>query len=391
MHVLMVTNTVAPDVVGGLERYVRDLSAKLVARGVTTRVLAKQMHGLPTREVGEDGVEILRYRVPPKSDPFFALRYPLVAIRTVLSESSPKHRRVIHVHFAVPGAVLAFTRRPYLSTFHAPVYRELLSERQKSYFLPRAVQPLAVGGLRAAEKLLVRRARRIVVLSDFIRRELEELDSDAAQRAVLLPGGIDRDRFVPGSVPHDPWADEGQPLLFCARRLTPRTGVPQLLEAMRDVLKALPRARLVIAGDGDMAGALDETIARLGLEPSVRRLGRIRDDEIVDWYRRSDLVVLPTQELEGFGLATAEALACGTPVLGTPVGATPELLSSLDQDLISADASPEALAAGIVHLARDPRRLSAIGAKARGATVAFGWDRIVDRYLELYEDLGRET
>jgi glycosyltransferase involved in cell wall biosynthesis len=176
-------------------------------------------------------------------------------------------------------------------------------------------------------------------------------------------------------------------MLFCARRLTPRTGVRELLDAMPEVLRALPDARLAIAGEGDMAGALDETIARRGLAASVRRLGRVADGELVDWYRRADLVVLPTQELEGFGLATAEALACGTPVLGTPVGATPELLRALDPALISADASPDAIAAGIVSLARDRRRLDAVAAKAREATVAYGWDRVIERYLELYDEL----
>src|SRR5207249_11624167 len=59
-------------------------------------------------------------------------------------------------------------------------------------------------------------------------------------------------------------------------------------------------------------------------------LGFIPDETLPSYYHAADVFVLPTRELEGFGLVTVEALACGTPVLGTPVGATPEVLSGLE-------------------------------------------------------------
>ena len=70
--------------------------------------------------------------------------------------------------------------------------------------------------------------------------------------------------------------------------------------------------------------------AQLGLDKHVTFLGFVPDADLPRYYQAADVFVLPTRELEGFGLVTAEALACGTPVLGTPVGATPELLEPLD-------------------------------------------------------------
>ena len=73
----------------------------------------------------------------------------------------------------------------------------------------------------------------------------------------------------------------------------------------------------------------------------------MEESELRDWYRAADLVVLPTVAYEGFGMVTAEALATGTPVVGTPVGATPELLEPLDPRLVAAGSDPDALAAAI--------------------------------------------
>src|SRR3989475_12274177 len=93
--------------------------------------------------------------------------------------------------------------------------------------------------------------------------------------------------------------------------------------------------------------------------------------------------VLPTRELEGFGLVTVEALACGTPVLGTPVGAPPELLDPLDPRLVFPSATPEAIGERLVEfldrLEHDPGATARLRQAARAhAERHYGWDRTVE-------------
>src|SRR5207249_11052699 len=78
-------------------------------------------------------------------------------------------------------------------------------------------------------------------------------------------------------------------------------------------------------------------------------LGFIPDETLPSYYHAADVFVLPTRELEGFGLVTVEALACGTPVLGTPVGATPEVLSGLDASLVFRGISAEIMAEDLLR------------------------------------------
>jgi glycosyltransferase involved in cell wall biosynthesis len=383
----MVTNNAIVDKVGGLERYVADLAAALVRRGVTVRVVAKRWNDeAPDHDEQPDGVIVERYRVPNKRNPLYALLYAGYVAAGVGARTRGRGR-IIHAHMGLPALPLALTGRPYLLTFHAPVWRELLRERQGSYRLPAPAQRLAIRTLRGIESRAARGATETVVLSEFMRAELGLLDARAGETAHVIAGGVDTHRFRPGSA-RTRVCDGGMEL-FTARRLTPRTGLDELVRAMPAIRVAFPQVHLDIAGVGAMEDNLRWLIDVLDLRDAVHLLGRISDEDLIERYRRADLVVMPTRELEGFGLTTAEALACGAAVVGTPAGATPELLQSLDPGLISDDVTADGLSRAINSLLADPGRLALIRSRARARVApAMSWDTIADRYLEIYERVG---
>jgi glycosyltransferase involved in cell wall biosynthesis len=169
-----------------------------------------------------------------------------------------------------------------------------------------------------------------------------------ADRSIeVVPLGVDLDRFAFEGDPRrtrqalDLPVD--RPILLCVRRLVPRMGLERLLDAMAEVRHARPDVLLLIAGSGFLADALAERIRQRGLEGQVRMLGYVSEAELPGLYRTADLCVMPSIALEGFGLSTIEALSCGTPVLGTRVGATPEVLEPISPDLLCREASVEAL------------------------------------------------
>ena len=238
-----------------------------------------------------------------------------------------------------------------MSVFHASALRELRFLRSQLPFgLERLrTYPLALP-LTCFERLAARRAASgIVALSEFSRSLLREDHGRAGERARILPAGIDLDRFSPAdgvaAARTRLGVDPDAPLLVTVRRLEPRMGVEQLLRAVQRL--ADRRLTLVVVGRGRLDAALRSLSAELGLEREVRFVGSVPDDELGDWYRAADLFVLPTAAYEGFGMVTAEALASGTPVVGTPVGATPELLAPLDPRLVARGTDADALADAI--------------------------------------------
>ncbi len=101
---------------------------------------------------------------------------------------------------------------------------------------------------------------------------------------------------------------------------------------------------LLIGGEGQLRPRLEELIHSKGLQDEVQLLGFVPEDQLAKYYQASDLVVMPTLQLEGFGLVTVEALACGTSVMGTPVGAIPEVLRTVDPLFVTEGTDGEALA-----------------------------------------------
>jgi glycosyltransferase involved in cell wall biosynthesis len=190
-----------------------------------------------------------------------------------------------------------------------------------------------------------------MVLSRYMADKVKALYGVSESRLVVNPGGVDLAGFRP---PVDRPAlknalrlPEGRLHLLTIRNLESRMGLDNLLSAMVYLNAERLPVHLVLGGDGPDRPRLAALVAKLGLQASVTITGFVPAERLVDYYGAADFFVLPTRRLEGFGLVTPEALACGTPVLGTPVGGTREILSRFDSGFLFSGTAPEAIAAGI--------------------------------------------
>jgi glycosyltransferase involved in cell wall biosynthesis len=390
MKILMVTNVVAPDKLGGLERYVRELAATLVRKGHDVTTLSKRT-GLeqPSAQTGDDGVRLLRFSTPPKSDPLFVAKYPVSVARSVRRTILGVDYDVLHGHYPISMLPVLTTRIPYLYTFHAPVHKEVVGERQGEYRAPGPVSDATVRVMKAIERRVLERATTVVTLSDFVGAEMRTITRPGSTNWKKIPGGLQTDYFTPRAGVRPP-IDVGRPLIVTARRLVERTGVELLVAAMTEILGAHPSARLVITGDGPRRGSIDKQLVDLGLTHSVHLLGRVSDEDLLTWYRTADLVVTPTLHLEGFGLSTAEAMSCGTPVVVTPVGANPEVVAGLGERFVARSTDPHDIAAAVIDVLGDPALVAAKRTETRSLVhPRFDWNQVADAYLAAYNELPR--
>jgi glycosyltransferase involved in cell wall biosynthesis len=171
-------------------------------------------------------------------------------------------------------------------------------------------------------------------------------------------------------------------VVLTVRNLEARMGLDTLLHAMVRARATVPDALLVVGGEGSLREPLTRLAGALHLGDGVRLVGRIPEATLAAHYQAADLFVLPTRALEGFGLVAAEALACGTPVLGTAVGAIPEVLEGLGDDwLVPHDAAAlgAALGGALVRCRRDADGWEALRRRCRAhALTRLSWDAATD-------------
>jgi len=225
----------------------------------------------------------------------------------------------------------------------------------------------------------------IVCVADYIADVLRAYGVPESRLAVVH-SGIDPSRFDVEPLPRSALgAPEGVPLLGNVAALVGHKDHANLLAAMPLLLRELPDLRLVIVGEGELRAQLEAQIAHLGLGGAVTLLG-YRDD-VPRILRALDAFVLSSR-MEGFGGVCSEAMACGLPVVSTAAGGMPETVIHEQTGLLAPTRDPEALAAAVVRLFREPdlaRRLAANG--KRQAIDRFSHHRMVEGNLAVYAEV----
>ncbi len=238
-----------------------------------------------------------------------------------------------------------------------------------------------------AERHVIRRANQYLTLSAFMADRLAELHKIPRAKIHTVPGGVDLEHFSPAETRSQirkrlGWK-QGVPTLISVRNLRPRMGLNNLLEAVALVLPRVPDLRVVLVGHGPLREELLRSCRKLGLAEIVEFAGFVDDAELPDMYRAANLAVVPTAALEGFGLVILEALACGTPVVATPVGGIPEILTGLDGQLMSSGTKAADIAATLLLWLLDEQRRAAVAARSRTYVEShFTWHRFAAGIVE---------
>ncbi|MEK7607100.1 MAG: glycosyltransferase family 4 protein [Patescibacteria group bacterium] len=425
MKILVVSQRWYPDTFGGSEHVAAEQSRRLAALGHEVTVLTEYVNEvLPPEEYpslqpsstrgegeklisspqgGEGGVRgkgslrIIRYGRPAQ---FRKWGSSVVDIRVLpplarkLHAETPFDRALAHHPFPAYGFFRAGLKIPTLYMFHASTASEAEVEgvRRKFHGIASLARPLISWGFihaaRFVEGRALAQASRIAVLSDFSAKILRETYPKTAAKIVRIPCGIDHESFARAEKPAAKTRlglPAGKPLLLTVRRLTARMGLHELLYAALRLREQFPEAHLFIIGEGPLRDSLSNEISQLGLKNYVTLVGTVPLADLPLYYQAADLFVLPTAAFEGLGMSTLEALACGTPVVGTPVGATPEILRELDVKLLTKDATAEAIADGIARFfSLPPSEHLELGRRARALVLAkYDWEKAIEKLEEV--------
>jgi len=205
----------------------------------------------------------------------------------------------------------------------------------------------------------------------------------------VIPIGIDTDEL---RIPGDPGFASGNGLGADARvvtflgRITSKKGIPLLVESFRSTAAAFPRAHLVVAGPDDegIGRGLMPTILEAGLADRVSFIGAVGGAEKRMLLQRSDVFVLPSAD-ESFGVAVAEAMAVGSPVVVSPEVAIEDVVRSSGAGLV-VERDPLAIANAVAAILSEPARATAMGdAGRRAVDERFSWPMVAAQTEAMYD------
>jgi teichuronic acid biosynthesis glycosyltransferase TuaC len=224
------------------------------------------------------------------------------------------------------------------------------------------------------------RAAGIVAVSEALRARLVELGV-AGARIEVLRNGVDLDLFAPRdrqAARREAGLDADAAIVLSVGSLIPLKRHDLVIRALLE----LPEAVLVIVGEGPDGGRLQRLAGRLGLSTRVRFLGATPPERLAALYNAADVAVLASSR-EGFPNVLLEALACGTPVVATAVGGTPEIVVAPIAGRLVETPTPEALGVSIRGILADPPAPGAIRAYAE----RFGWGPTTAGQLRLFRSV----
>jgi L-malate glycosyltransferase len=360
--------------------------------GIELSVLGHEIHFIsysqPFRLSGRDG-GVFYHEVPVSSYPLFEFPPYDLALASRMAEVAELYELdLLHVHYAIPHSVSALLARQMLATRgrRLPFVTTLHGTDITLVGLDRSYLPITRYSIQESDGVTsISQYLKDKTLGDFgITREIE-----------VVPNFVNCDVYTPvrdeavrrASRKHLVGSEE--PILIHLSNFRPVKRVLDVVKVFAQVNRTIP-AQLVLVGDGPDRSAAEWLAHDLGIQARVHFLGK--QDRVNELLPLADLMLMPSQ-LESFGLAALEAMACMVPSIATRVGGVPELIDHEETGLLYAVGDVDGMARGAIELLNDAKRLQEMRDTARRtAQKRYCATLVLPHYVKYYESvLGDES
>jgi D-inositol-3-phosphate glycosyltransferase len=379
---------------GGMSVYVSELARELGRRGnrvdIYTQARAAQAR---VREIGNN-VRLVHLSIGNAGQVPKEALYPHLVYFYEALEAFRAHQHirydVIHSHYWLSGCLGLLAQKhwqiPHVTMFHT------LGAVKNSTGVGAPESELRL----TVERQLAGQCTSIIVGAQREKQHLMRYYQAPERRIEVIPCGVNLDRFQPcarKTARHELGFLPEEKLVLYVGRFDPLKGLDRLLAAIA-CLRHEPRLRLVVVGGDDRqkpeALRLRSMAEKLGVYDKVTFAGRVDQEKLPLYYSAADVTVIPSY-YESFGLVVLESLACGTPVVATPVGDMEHILSEPGLGLVVKDPSARSLAGGIERFFQDGCRQQVKPDIIRSAVLAYGWPSVASAMLNKYREVIRSN
>jgi N-acetyl-alpha-D-glucosaminyl L-malate synthase BshA len=349
-----------------------ELGIELAARGHEIHFIS---YAVPVRmsEAAErihfHEVEMLNY--PLFDHPPYALALATQMHNVALNESLD----LLHVHYAIPHSVSAFLARAMLESRRLPFVTTLHGTDVTLVGMDRSYLPIT--------RFSIEQSDGVTAISNYL-REVTIREFQVARQIEVIPNFVNCDVFQPalGRTRRAEFAKDDEKIVVHLSNFRPVKRLPDVIEIFSLVRRELP-AKLLLIGDGPDRGTAEWLVRDKGLARDVIFMGK--QNQVQDLLNVADVSLLPS-DLESFGLAALEGMACGVPAVCSNVGGLPEVLTDGVEGFLAPARDVKAMAARVIEILSNPElQKQMAGAARRRAISHFCASKIIPMYERLYE------
>lgn len=358
--------------IGGVENHVYYLSKELVNNGNFVKVICANEPRSSSTNIHGIFVERLAYLFKiTNTNITFSL--PLTILRSCFD--------VLHTHMPTPWAadwsvlIAKVVKKRSVITIH--------NDMDKAGFLGKIVTKIYLFTL---FKLTLTLVDKIIVVNPDWENSFtatKKILMPYKKKISVIPNGIDPSLFKKSA---SSGAKENC-LLFISvlDKHHKFKGLDYLLSSLKLVKKDFPDIELVVIGEGELKNYYQQKAALLGLDDNVRFIGEVKQEDLVSYYNAASVFILPSTEIEGFGIVLLEAMACNVPVIATSIVGTSSAIKKYNTGLVVEPKNAEDLAQAIATILNDPTLAKTMGNNGRKLVEEnYDWREIAKQIERLY-------
>ncbi|HEX2330093.1 MAG TPA: N-acetyl-alpha-D-glucosaminyl L-malate synthase BshA [Candidatus Angelobacter sp.] len=354
-----------------------ELGIELAARGHEVHFIAYQQ---PIR-LNNQHPQIFFHEVTVSQYPLFEYPPYDLALATRMAEVAEIYDLdILHVHYAIPHSVSALLARqmlaamdrprklPFVTTLHGTDITIVGADRS---YLP-------------VTRYSIEQSDGVTAISNWLKqRTVQEFEIKNPIEVIHNFVNCDIYRRDPKAAEHrSEFAAPDERIVVHVSNFRPVKRITDVIEVFDRIQKALP-ARLLLMGDGPERSRAEWLVSQKGLRKKVEFMGKV--DRVNEKLSVADLMLMPS-ELESFGLAALEAMACEVPTIATAVGGVPEVVDHGRTGYLAAVGDVETMARCAIEILSDEKRLREMGMLARWeAQARYCSTRIIPEYEAFYK------
>ncbi|MCK4730632.1 MAG: glycosyltransferase family 4 protein [Candidatus Aenigmarchaeota archaeon] len=376
-------------ITGGMEIHIQELVNGLIKRGYkVTLITAPHPQGIEKEK--KENLTIHYVKNKPK---YTREKFYRESARLFERLNKEESFDIVHSQSTLACGYARYCKKtaPLILTSHGTMLNEIKALLRRNFSIKSFLTlptPLKIYLL--DEPIIYKKTEKIIAVSNELKEDIERQYKVPKGKLVVIPNGIDIDRFKPMEVDDlkKKYNLTDEKVILSIGRIDKQKGFHLLLKIFPDILKEYNNIKLFIVGTGPYLHDLKEMTIKLNILGKVIFTGRVSDGDLLKYYNLADIFAFSTLRMEGLPLVVPEAMACEKPVIASRIGGITSVIDNNKDGILIETGNLKELKGKVLEVLGDEELARKLGKNARKKVVErFGLDRMINDTVKVYEEV----